>query len=33
MCQFGAQSAAERGDGFAQILARYYPGAQVVKAY
>lgn len=33
MCQFGAQSAAERGEGFPQILARYYPGATVVKAY
>lgn len=33
MCQYGAQSAASAGEGFAQILARYYPGATVVKAY
>jgi len=29
MCQYGANGMARRGSGFREILARYYPGAEV----
>lgn len=33
LCQFGARGWARRGEGFEAILARYYPGARLVKVY
>lgn len=33
LCQWGARGAAVRGLGYAEILRRYYPGAEVTRAY
>ena len=33
LCQWGAAGAAAKGDGYRAILARYYPGTDVVKMY
>jgi stage II sporulation protein D len=30
MCQFGANGMARRGTGFREILARYYPGTEII---
>ncbi|HYS80543.1 MAG TPA: SpoIID/LytB domain-containing protein [Anaeromyxobacteraceae bacterium] len=33
LCQWGAAGAAAAGEGYRQILARYYPGAEIVRMY
>jgi stage II sporulation protein D len=33
MCQWGAAGAASRGERYQAILARYYPGTQIVRMY
>lgn len=33
LCQWGAAGAAEAGQGYREILARYYPGAELVRMY
>jgi stage II sporulation protein D len=33
MCQWGAAGAAERGESYRAILARYYPGTELVRMY
>ncbi|HEX7519437.1 MAG TPA: hypothetical protein VF325_04085, partial [Candidatus Deferrimicrobium sp.] len=30
LCQFGANGMARRGAGFREILARYYPGTEII---
>jgi peptidoglycan hydrolase-like amidase len=32
MCQYGAETMGKSGRGYRQILARYYPGAEVEQA-
>ena len=33
LCQYGAQALAESGKDYEEILAWYYPGAELVKGY
>jgi len=33
LCQWGAAGAARAGEGYRAILARYYPGTEIIKMY
>jgi stage II sporulation protein D len=33
LCQWGSQGLAQTGYGYAQILGKYFPGAELTKAY
>jgi stage II sporulation protein D len=33
LCQWGARARAARGDGYREILAHYYPGAEIRRMY